>query len=573
MSVQVTQGNFAESAPPTGSIKVLYKDQNGVSNIRAVTISNVDLDGNNVRLSLDAIEQLRVFLGGQTPLTREQLNVITRASKPRDNGRDYFYLDVEDLFLSNGQQISGSDSSFINITPYLPQPFFNNDYNALISNADTVRTSNNKYDVDRAGGVVLPTNYEAIAGIGEMTHTDLLYEDKGGLKTKEDTTRIWVSVNNLFLSESVTSPTSVIDDRDTTVRVDKSSIINAIGVPAKSFTSIPDEFRESSAYDFEFRTKLNIEIDQNDLFNNAGAKFQSASLATQINKNGQITTEITPFETTITSGSYNGEIFVRLTQTAELVSSNGFTTGTTYISQSSMLRAGNNLSNTLPVRLYYPTQEPYAPLAPVQESNYTHTGHTNARYDGTKTTELDFSGLSPSIAVKPLDAAIYDTSVTSSYICSQSLDDRTIEEIFYEGESEFPTVGIETVAYLNDPISNQTQTEIIVQGIPGIKISAGDILELFVEKILVLSVQQTFFPSGLPKFTLQVQRSYESTVPQPSYSPGTIIRRISGARLYRFNKNRPVAIGNRRVWIKETRTIVETNDRGFVTAVVIECEV
>ena len=71
MSNQVTLGNFATTAPPAGSIKVLYKTQGGVDNIRAITISNVDLDGNDISLSLDAIEVLKAFLGGSYTPTRE----------------------------------------------------------------------------------------------------------------------------------------------------------------------------------------------------------------------------------------------------------------------------------------------------------------------------------------------------------------------------------------------------------------------------------------------------------------------------------------------------------------------
>ena len=572
MSNQVTQGNFSQTSPPTGAIKVLYKDQNGVSNVRAVTISNVDLDGNNIKLSLDAIEQLRVFLGAQAPLTREQLNVISRASKPTTNNRDYYYLDVENLFLTNGQQISGSDSSIISITPFLTQPFFNNDYNALISNADHIRTSNFRYDVDREGGFVFPSNYEAVAGIGEMTHTDLLFEDGNGLKVKPTTTSSFAPSSNYFISESVTTPTSIKDDKDTTIRVDRASILDAIGQPAKPVVTVSEAFMQDETVSFDIESKLNIEIDNSSAFNLAGAKFQSSSLATQSNKKGNVVTTIDPFELTVASGSFNGDIFVRLKQTTKVISTSGVTVGET-ITQKSFLRVDDTLSDNLPVRLYFPTQEPYAPLAPVQDSNYNHTGHTNARYNGSKTSESDFSGISPAFAAKPLEAAFYRAEEDNNFICSQSLSDRDIREIFFQGETEFPEVSSQIVAYLNNPIATNSQTQIIVQGAVGADISPGDILRISTEEVLVLSVERSLFQSGLPKFTLQVERGVNSTTPLNTASPGLSIIRLSGARLLRFNKNKPVAVSNLKVWIKENRTIVKTNDRGYVVELSATCTV
>lgn len=567
MSVQVTQGNFAETSPPTGSIKVLYKDQNGVSNIRALTVSNVDLDGNNIQLSLDALEQIRIFLGGQTPLTRTQLEVLSRAAKPRTGGRDYYYIDVQDLFLANGQQISGSDSSFINITPYLPQPFFNNDYNALISNADTIRKSNFRYDVDRAGGLVFPTNYEAIAGIAELPFTDLKFSNY----TLTETTQSAYTYNLTGeISGSVTNYQSLLNDQDIEIRVDAASIIEALGsVPAR----VIDLPNVSDTFEYEFSSRLTIEIAAETTFNPNGSRFSSASLAVQTNKNGYIDTVLTPYSRTIASGSFNGnDIYVRLKQTNTVTSIDNIENNI-YI-KSFLYSNPTFKKNLLSVRGYYDTQNPYADLAPVQDSNYSHTGHTNARYNGSKTTELDYSGLSPAISAKPLEAALYNSNENNDIICSQSLSDRIIEEVFFEGTTELPEVGVSTIAYLNDPISNTSQTEIILQGISGIKISAGDVLELFTEQMLVLSVLQDTFPAtGLPRFTLQVQRQYNGTTAQSSYSPGTYVRRLSGAKLFKFNRNRPVAISNRKIWIKENRTIVKTNDRGFVVELSATCSV
>lgn len=565
MSDLTTLSSFAEKAPDPGHIRVLYKDQNGVSNIRALTVSNVDLDGNNVRLSLDALEQIRIFLGGQTPLTRTQLDVLSRAAKPSIEGKDYYFIDVQDLFLSNGQQISGSESSFVNITPYLPQPFFNNDYNALISNAETIRTSNFRYDVDRAGGLTFPTNYEAIAGIAELPITDLKYSNYTLTETTQSAGTYTASSN---ISGSVTSYQTLLNDENLNIRVDLNTIINSLGIsPGK----LIEPLSVSEDFEYEFTSTLTVEIAAETSFNPNGSGFSSSSLAVQTNKNGYVDTTFTPYERRIDSGSFGGnDIYVRLKQTNTVESIDS--TDVNLNIKSFLYNSPKLTSNLLSVRGYYDVQNPYADLASVQDSNYNHTGHINARYNGSKTTELDYSGLSPAISAKPLEAALYNSNENNDIICSQSLSDRTIEEVFFEGTTEFPEVGLETIAYLNEEISNTSQTEIILLGVVGIKISAGDVIQLSTEQMLVLAVQQST-ATGLLRFTLQVERQYNSTTAQSSYSVGTHVRRLSGARLFKFNRNRPVAIPDRKVWIKENRTIVRTNDRGFVVELSATCSV
>ena len=93
----------------------------------------------------------------------------------------------------------------------------------------------------------------------------------------------------------------------------------------------------------------------------------------------------------MTSGSLGDKVHVRLSQVNRVINSQN--NSGVPITIKSYLYSGPGLAELLPVRLYYDEQQPYAPLAEVQDSNYTATGHTNARYNGTKTTEEDYSGL------------------------------------------------------------------------------------------------------------------------------------------------------------------------------------
>lgn len=81
-----------------------------------------------------------------------------------------------------------------------------------------------------------------------------------------------------------------------------------------------------------------------------------------------------------------------------------------------------------------------ATLAKFQDSNYTDSGLKNARYDGSKTTIQDY-GLVPALNGSPFEAAVYLSSSTDNYICSQSLADRDLETYLFTGTTETPISG------------------------------------------------------------------------------------------------------------------------------------
>lgn len=81
-----------------------------------------------------------------------------------------------------------------------------------------------------------------------------------------------------------------------------------------------------------------------------------------------------------------------------------------------------------------------APKAPIQDSNYTIRGLVLGRYEGSKTTQSDFGTL-PVLEGSVTNGALYPTSSGDLNICSQSLSDRNIQEIFYTGNFEYPESG------------------------------------------------------------------------------------------------------------------------------------
>lgn len=71
-----------------------------------------------------------------------------------------------------------------------------------------------------------------------------------------------------------------------------------------------------------------------------------------------------------------------------------------------------------------------ADLAQFQESNYSTTGFIRGRYNGSKTSKLDY-GIESFISATPFEAAVYPLNLSNSIICSASFQDRDIKNLLF----------------------------------------------------------------------------------------------------------------------------------------------
>ena len=71
-----------------------------------------------------------------------------------------------------------------------------------------------------------------------------------------------------------------------------------------------------------------------------------------------------------------------------------------------------------------------AQKAEIADSNYSSVGILNSRYDGAETTISDY-GVEPLISGKLFEAEVYLTTASNAYICSQSYENRNIEELLF----------------------------------------------------------------------------------------------------------------------------------------------
>lgn len=548
-----SQGVFSNEGVLSGDIKVLYQTINGKQHVKALNVSKVDKDGDNISLSLAELDKISLPLSSSGQMT--SLDVITITEK-----QDYFFIDVVDVVLND---IVGTQSDkTVGISPYLAESFFYNNYNAVISNAENTKTSFLRYDVDRTGGQLKPSNFEAIAGFGKITFSSM---------SPDISEEIGYSSGNFF-GEKLSSVKILDNDRDYELLVLEPELISTLGLPQVAVNTVPSiAFERNANYYIAISASLILEVDDNSSFNDANGHYYSASIADQIYAENSLNYTFTPFRHTISSGSFtSGQVHMRLKQKNKVLSAHSTNEIITSVPFLSSNPATNNYLN---VDLYFTdTQVPYAPFAPVQDSNYSTTGIINARYNGTKTGEDDFSGISPAVAAKTIQGALYRSSEDDGFICSQSLQDRDIVDILFEGPTEFPSASLDLIGYVNTSVSSSTQDTIFIQGLLQRQPQAGDIISIQSEDIQVLQVSRVILPNKFPYYNLVVQRGINNTTPS-THPAGYFIRRYSGARLLTIDGSRLIALSDKKVWIKENRNVAKTNDRGFVIEISEVCTV
>ena len=205
-----------------------------------------------------------------------------------------------------------------------------------------------------------------------------------------------------------------------------------------------------------------------------------------------------------------------------------------------------------------------ATLASIQESSYTSTGWSNSRYNGSKTNSKNYGGIPPALAGTTISAAIYAPQTLDSYIISQSISTRTLQDIFNTGREETPTFSVVNSSYrLTSVIGN---TDIILpvasQGIQTItgSFDINTIIQISNERMRIVDYSEV----GNQTY-LTVARGLFNTV-KGSYNSNTVVKIIPPTFLYLYDtvRRQQNAITNAKVWIEETSDLFYTDGFGAV---------
>jgi len=565
-----SQGVFSNTAPTDGEIRVLVQTESGTGfvTVKSLTISDVDLEGTRIVPSLSEINKILLPISSSGENTT--LNIIDISDKT-----GYFFLNNQDTIINNSVSTTNSE---IAVDPFLIEPFFNNQYNALISNAENTRTNRIRYDVDRVSGGIQPDNFDALLGNPQVDLT--LFHQEGDSAFKKEFGYQISSQPALSVINTITSPVRSLNrEGGANIVFTLADLDNTFDIPVPSVIRIEPSFYQNSNNYANFTIQLLLEIFHTS--NTSGTPNVTKTLLTQTYNSGVVETikSGAPVNETFTTST--DDLHVRLKQKVTHNSSNGqplVYIGTFF----------GELDRFLTLSAVRGIQEPYAQPASVQDSNYTDTGLINARYNGTKTSEADFSGISPAIAGMTIEAALYPFSGVATElerICNIPLAERDMQNLLFDGKGTQPTIGEGLVGTISNPdvLTNVgTDNTFRLNPIPGTLVTPGDILVLDSgEKVQVLNVnhnrkQLNPFSQELVLYSqyikVMVERGYDSTT-IAAQAAGTQVRRIGGSRLYTSTANRIKPVGRHLVWLKETNSIISTNDKGFVDSVKTECVV
>lgn len=207
-----------------------------------------------------------------------------------------------------------------------------------------------------------------------------------------------------------------------------------------------------------------------------------------------------------------------------------------------------------------------ASKAQVQDSFYSDTGLTNARYNGSKSTPTNYGGVSPSFTAKEFKGEIHPGDVNRDIACGTLDSARVIVDLLHTGENSIPgyttgSAGIQTSTHIDADatiITYQNSPLLVGQIRP--TIDEGDILGVDdSEELLRVREHNTFTNK------LRVQRGYlgtqSSTIPQDTGLIKTT--RTDVYRVDEFNRDL-IAINNSVIFVQDDNTLAYTDDFGAI---------
>jgi hypothetical protein len=206
-----------------------------------------------------------------------------------------------------------------------------------------------------------------------------------------------------------------------------------------------------------------------------------------------------------------------------------------------------------------------ATLAAVQESNYTITGWSNARYEGSKTNAKNYGGISPLLSGRTFSGAVYASQVLDSYIASQSIDTRTLQTLFNTGRQLTPTYEIASSSFGLKEILSINGTLAQIKQLDGTKPVTGSfdvntLMKIGQEKMRVLD----YYEDDSNTYLELTRGIFDTT--QVAHDENKVIEVITPTFIYSYDNvlQRQTTISNAKVWVEETENIYYTDVFGAV---------
>ena len=212
-----------------------------------------------------------------------------------------------------------------------------------------------------------------------------------------------------------------------------------------------------------------------------------------------------------------------------------------------------------------------ATKANVQDSNYSNTGWINSRYEGTKTSTVDYR-TTPATTGRIFQAAEFSSGSSISQInYLQSSSQVIYKDYFYTGTGDTPGITqIRTgfkVSSISPPdsslfyIYNPEELNKITIPKEGEFIQAGPSLPANNSEIMRVNAVEIYSTSPL-RYSLQVTRGYYGAI--QDISTNDQIYKISPVQIFNVTANKLSGVPKGRVLAKETGKLLTLDPLGFV---------
>lgn len=234
----------------------------------------------------------------------------------------------------------------------------------------------------------------------------------------------------------------------------------------------------------------------------------------------------------------------------------------TYIQQADRQNLGAKPANLIQIL------DRTATPAQTQDSNYSSTGWSNARYVGSATDAQDFKGIPPAITGKLFTGELNPSSSADLLICSRSISDRILSELLFTGDTELPTFeGFVKTRYEVDVDilgSTSTVTYQFNTTPPTGSLEIGSIIR--VRRGTSIEPELMRVEKLEPELSrLQVTRGYLSTEIQDLEAEDKL-EVLKPLRIFKIDSTTAniVSATNNKIWVKESKEILSTDSYGIV---------
>lgn len=206
--------------------------------------------------------------------------------------------------------------------------------------------------------------------------------------------------------------------------------------------------------------------------------------------------------------------------------------------------------------------------AAVQDSLYSDTGWTNARYNGTITNRNNYASIDSAIKGVSFEGTFYPITFSDSEIANIETANRTYTVYFHDGNKDYPeyVVDTENLFETANSVTSQETSFLVVpttENLSKTKLyEQGDVLLVgsSTEILKVISIVRTTGNTH----QLTVSRGWNNTPISATINSGIEFTRIGNTRVFELEQSKPSPVRQGKIRIKDTGNILFIDKAGYL---------